>query len=198
MPFALLIIGGVLLVSAARGTVTQGPNGSPGLFTLLESDFTGQNNFVFWFVTILAIGAVGYIQKLRPLSVAFLTLTIIVLFLRKGTGFFAQALSAISATQSATPSISTAGSTAASANSALNLSSLLSSPALSSSVASAPNVGSSDLSSLLSSSALSSSVPSSPVSSSTTSSSTISDNFGSSLLPASSDTDLSFPSLGIG
>jgi hypothetical protein len=116
MPFALLIIGAVLLVSAARGTVASGPNGGPGLFTLVESDFTGQNNFIFWFVSILLIGAVGYVPKLKPLSIGFLTLVIMVLFLKKGNpsgaggGFFAQVLQGVGSTQSASPSVNQAAS----------------------------------------------------------------------------------------
>jgi hypothetical protein len=107
MPFALLIIGGVMLVSAARGTTTQTANGGPGLFPLLQSDFTGSNNFVFWFLSIIAIGAVGYIPKLKPLSVAFLTLVVIALFLSKGNpnaaggGFFTQLLAGLGDTEGA-------------------------------------------------------------------------------------------------
>lgn len=125
MPFALLIIGAVLLISAARGTVT----GQNGLFYLLESDFTGSDNFIFWFVSILVIGAVGYVPKLKPLSVAFLTLVIIVLFLKRGNpsgvggGFFSQVLQGVGSTQSASPSVSAgaagSGSTASQGGSSL-------------------------------------------------------------------------------
>ena len=80
MAFALLIIGAILLVSAARGT-TDGPD---GLFTLLRGDFTGQGNFIYWFVAILLIGMLGYIPKVKPISVAFLALVVLVLFLSRG------------------------------------------------------------------------------------------------------------------
>ncbi len=83
MPFALLIIGATLIVAGVR-------NQQDKLFTLVKNDFAGPNNFIFWIVSILAIGAVGYIPKLKPISTAFLGLVIVVLFLRKGTGFFAQ------------------------------------------------------------------------------------------------------------
>jgi hypothetical protein len=203
MPFALLIIGAVLLISAARGTTNTGPNGAPGLFALLESDFTGSDNFIFWLVAILIIGAVGYIPKLRPISVAFLTLVIIVLFLTKGNpsgvggGFFAQFTSAIGGTQSVNPS-TYASSTASAGGSSLT--SLLSGIEGSNPVLSAPG---SDLSSLGLGSASSASgsnitsliggiegsnpVESSPVQSPL-----------NSLSPVASSTDLSFPSLGIG
>lgn len=103
MPFALVTIGLVLLVAAIRGTQSQ-------LYTLVQGDFTGPNNFVYWFVSILIIGAIGYIPKAKPFSVAFLALVIIALFLTKGKpsapggGFFQQFTTALSTTQTATPS----------------------------------------------------------------------------------------------
>ena len=94
MPFALAIIGIVLLVAGVR-------NKQDDLFSLLKGDFTGPNNFIFWMLSILAIGALGYIPKLKPLSTAFLALVIVVLFLRKGTGFFAQATQVLQGTTTA-------------------------------------------------------------------------------------------------
>lgn len=79
MPFALLIIGVFLLVAGVRDKQND-------LFTLVKGDFSGPNNFVFWIVSILIIGAIGYIPKLKPLSTAFLVLVIVVLFLSKGSG----------------------------------------------------------------------------------------------------------------
>jgi hypothetical protein len=180
MPFALLIIGAVLLISAARGTTetvasSTGGAAGPGLFVLIESDFTGTDNFIFWFVAILLIGALGYVQKLRPLSIAFLALVIIVLFLRRGTGFFSQFVSAISTSQVAAPS---------------------------NNVAAQASQGGSSLTSLLSGIEGSNPVLPSPVTSSSpvASAPTQSSNLLSfpSLSPASSSTDLSFPALGIG
>ena len=89
MPFALLIVGIALLASSVRNTQDK-------LYTLVKGDFSGPNNFIFWTVSILAIGAVGYIPRLKPLSTAFLALVVIVLFLTKGNpklkggGFFQQ------------------------------------------------------------------------------------------------------------
>jgi hypothetical protein len=106
MPFALFIIGAVLLISAVKGT-TDGPN---GLYALLVSDFTGQGNFVYWVVAILLIGALGYIPKAKPISVAMLGLVVIVLFLTKGNpsgiggGFFEKFTAGLAATQTATAS----------------------------------------------------------------------------------------------
>lgn len=98
MPFALLIIGIVLLVAGVRGTQST-------LFSLVQGDFTGDSNFFFWFVSIILIGAIGYIPKLKPVSTAFLVLVVMVLFLTKGKpgasggGFFAQFTSALQSTQ---------------------------------------------------------------------------------------------------
>lgn len=94
MAFALLIIGVTLLVAAIRNT--QGT-----LFGLLAGDFTGQNNFIFWGASILIIGAVGYIPKVKPISTAFMGLVILVLFLKKGQGFFPQFAAALGSAQAA-------------------------------------------------------------------------------------------------
>lgn len=102
MPFVLLIIGVVFLVSSVRGTQGQ-------LGTLIQGDFIGQNNFVYWLVVLLLIGSVGYIQKLKSLSVAFLVLVILVLVLTRGNpsgvggGFFSQLTSQLASTTSASP-----------------------------------------------------------------------------------------------
>lgn len=107
MPFALLIIGVWLLIAGVRDTA--GPATQPGtLFYLLHGDFTGPNNFIYWFLAIVLIGALGYIPRLKPLSTAFLALVLVVLFLKKGNasgvggGFFGQFLSGIGVSQTAT------------------------------------------------------------------------------------------------
>lgn len=98
MPFALIIVGIFLLVSAARSTQDD-------LFTLIRGDFTGPNNFFYWAISIMFIGAIGYVPKLRPLSTAFLVLVVIVLVLTKGNpnapggGFFQQFTSQLGLTQ---------------------------------------------------------------------------------------------------
>ncbi len=100
MPFVLIIAGVVLLIAAIRNTQQD-------LFFLLAKDFTGKDNFIYWFVSILIIGAIGYIPKLKPVSDGFLILVILVLFLRKGTGFFDMFQSQIGSTQSNRPVVST-------------------------------------------------------------------------------------------
>src|ERR1700674_2015741 len=101
MSFSLFIAGGVLLIAAIR-------NSQSDLFTLLQGDFTGPNNFVYWFLAILLIGAVGYIPKLKPFSVAFLVLVVLVLILARGNpngisgGLFGQLTKQLATTQTAT------------------------------------------------------------------------------------------------
>jgi hypothetical protein len=122
MPFALIIIGVVLLISSARNTLTN--QQGTGLYQLLASDFTGSDNFIYWAVAILLIGALGYVPKLKPLSVAFMTLVILVLFLKKGTGVFSQFVSAVGSTQSVTPTLSVSSGSSSSSSSSSSTSSL--------------------------------------------------------------------------
>ena len=114
MPFALLIIGLVLLIASVRNT-TSGPN---GLFALVQGEFTGPNNFLYWMTAILVIGFIGYVPKLKPLSTAFLGLVVVVLFLSKGVipggagGFFQQFTQGLASTNSqaaATPAAPATG-----------------------------------------------------------------------------------------
>lgn len=74
MPFALLIIGLLLVVAGARGTAGD-------LATLLKSDFSGSNNFFYWFGSILLIGALGYYSPAEKVSRMFLALILIVMIL---------------------------------------------------------------------------------------------------------------------
>lgn len=90
MPFALLTIGLVLTVAAVNGHESD-------LFTLVKGDFGGPNNFVYWFIAIMVIGSLGYIEKFRPLSHMFLALVLVGLLLHK-QGFFNQFQSAIAGT----------------------------------------------------------------------------------------------------
>lgn len=89
MPFALLIIGAVLLVASVRDKQSD-------LFSLIKGDFTGSDNFVYWTLSILLIGALGYVPSLQKLSRLFMALVVVVLFLHK-QGFFAQFQQQISA-----------------------------------------------------------------------------------------------------
>lgn len=88
MPFALIFLGILFVVVGYRGT--QGD-----LVELLKGDFTGQGNFIYWIVSIIVVGAVGYIPKLKSISDGFLVLILLVLFI-SNQGFFSQFTSQIS------------------------------------------------------------------------------------------------------
>lgn len=101
MPLALLLVGIIFLTAAVRGK-----DQTDKLFDLIKDDFTGPNNFFFWLISIWVIGAVGYYKPLRPLSVAFMTLVVIVLFLAN-EGFFTKFIAQIGATQTIGKGLST-------------------------------------------------------------------------------------------
>lgn len=82
MPFALLLIGLVLVVSGVKNTLGE-------LATTVKSDFSGEGNFFYWITAIGAVGAVGYIPSARTFSRMFLTLILVAMVL-SNRGFFAQ------------------------------------------------------------------------------------------------------------
>lgn len=81
MSIFLITSGVFFLVAGARDT--QGE-----LLTLLRNDFVGTGNFVYWYISLVIIGAIGYIKELRGLSHAILALVIIVMMV-SNRGFFA-------------------------------------------------------------------------------------------------------------
>lgn len=93
MPFALGIIGILLIVSGARGTYPQ-------LKELLVKDFTGQGNFFYWIVAIGVVGSVGYVPSMEKFSRAFLALIIVAMVLSH-RGFFAKFMQALQSVQGA-------------------------------------------------------------------------------------------------
>lgn len=80
MPFVLLAIGLLLVVTSIRGTVFD-------LGRLVVGDFTGQPNFFYWIVALFIIGALGYVDELQAPSRMLLALVIVVLIL-SNKGFF--------------------------------------------------------------------------------------------------------------
>lgn len=104
MPYALLIIGAVLLVAAVRNTYKD-------LWALVESDFSGTGGFLSWVAAIAVIGGLGYIPKLKPLSIALMTLLLIVLVISNG-GVFAKLQAAIQGAGVATGTAGVTGATA--------------------------------------------------------------------------------------
>lgn len=108
MAFAFLFIGIILIISAARGTLSD-------LGTLLKSEFTGSNNFFYWLIAIGIIGAIGYNSKAAPFSRAFLALIIIAMILANG-GVYENFMEAIQNI----PTTSTAGAGTAAGNTVSN------------------------------------------------------------------------------
>jgi hypothetical protein len=108
VPFVLILAGVVLLIAAVRGPSCGAVPCHQALFYLLAKDFTGPNNFIFWFVSILIIGAIGYIPKMKPISDGFLILVIVSLFVRKGAqgqSFIVMFENQIAGTQGARPMV---------------------------------------------------------------------------------------------
>jgi len=95
MPFALVIIGLVLIVTGAKDTYQQ-------LGKQVVSDFTGENNFTWWLVSLGAVGSLGYVKAIRPFSQAFLILIILAMVIKNG-GFFQLATAALEAGPEAPP-----------------------------------------------------------------------------------------------
>ena len=103
MPFAFIIVGSMLVVSGVRGT-------SDNLFTLVKGDLTGKDNYIYWAISILILGSLGYIDEIRPLSRAFLVLVLVGLILHNGGFFdlFNQAITTISNTNKSSAASATA------------------------------------------------------------------------------------------
>jgi hypothetical protein len=87
MGMALTFTGILLIVTGAQNTYAAFGN-------QLRGDFTGQNNFTWWFLAIIFVGMLGYIPALKSFSRWFLALILIaILFSHKG--FFASLTNAL-------------------------------------------------------------------------------------------------------
>lgn len=106
MAISLIVIGLTLLVAAANLNVLT-------LSALVGGEFRGQNNFFYWIVAFIMIGALGYIPQLRKFSIALLALVVVAIALNKGSGFFTQIESALGDT-SGSASASTGSSSSSS------------------------------------------------------------------------------------
>jgi hypothetical protein len=87
MPFALLAIGLLLVITAYNNTQEV-------LSRQLKADFSGNTGFIYWIAAIVIVGSIGYIRPLQSVSRAFLALILIVIFLTNSGVFskFNQAL----------------------------------------------------------------------------------------------------------
>lgn len=111
MPFALIVAGILLFITAINNTWKVGPNGGPGLFPQLYQDMFGANGgFVYWAAGIVVVGLIGYIPAFKKPADTFIILIIFAMIIKNG-GFFTQLQSALQAG----PGGSTAASATASA-----------------------------------------------------------------------------------
>lgn len=83
MPFALTTIGILFIVVGFQDTYKA-------FFTQVESDFSGSDSFIYWFVSIGIVGSLGYIPELKTFSRASMALILIVMFIANKGGVFAQ------------------------------------------------------------------------------------------------------------
>lgn len=90
MPLFFLIVGILLIIVGINDRIDD-------LLNLLKEDFVpsdGQPSFMLWILIILAIGLVGGVKSLRPVSNAFFVLLVIVVLLAN-KGFIQQFTQAI-------------------------------------------------------------------------------------------------------
>lgn len=79
MAYAFILFGLLLTVAGVRGKQSD-------LLALVKGDFTGPKSFVWWTISIFAIGALGYVKDLRPFANAMLILVLLVLVLSQSKG----------------------------------------------------------------------------------------------------------------
>ncbi len=82
MPFALIFVGIVLVISAVEGTEIS-------LGQQLKKDFTGQGSYLYWAVALVAVGAIGYVNELKKFSDTFMALLLVSL-LFQNSGVFSK------------------------------------------------------------------------------------------------------------
>lgn len=87
MPFALVFIGLIMIVTGAKGT-------HKALGQQLTADFTGPGNFFYWITAVGVLGALGSIPGFKPFSRMFMTLVIVAMVIKNG-GVFDKFMSAL-------------------------------------------------------------------------------------------------------
>lgn len=112
MPYALVIVGLLMIVTGINNTYSQ-------FGAQLQADMTGSNNqgrgFIVWVIALFLVGALGYINNLRTFSHYFMALILISMILAN-KGVFAQFQKALNSgpvapTASPEPSAPSSGST---------------------------------------------------------------------------------------
>lgn len=80
MPFALVIIGLLMIITGINNTYAQ-------FGAQLQTDFGGSKGFLVWALALAAVGALGYIENLRTFSHYFMAL-ILLSFILSNKGVF--------------------------------------------------------------------------------------------------------------
>lgn len=88
MPFALLFVGMILIITGFQNTYSQ-------FGKLVAGDFTGDDNFIYWVISLGAVGSIGYAKDLQGFSRAFMALIILVMIFKKDTGLFGKLTDAL-------------------------------------------------------------------------------------------------------
>lgn len=118
MPFALIVVGILLFVTAINNTWKVGPNGGNGLFPQLYADmFSEDGGFVYWAAGIVIIGLIGYVPAFKKPADTFIILIIFAMIIKNG-GFFQQLQAGLQAGPSGTSSTASTSTTAAGATTA--------------------------------------------------------------------------------
>jgi hypothetical protein len=89
MPFALTVIGLLLIVTGVRNTYAQ-------FGAQVQRDVMGDKGFIRWIIALGAVGAIGYVKDLRTFSHYFMALILISMVL-SNQGFFQKFQAAIDA-----------------------------------------------------------------------------------------------------
>lgn len=98
MPFALITIGLILIVTGARDTYRQ-------FGTMVAADMTGSNGgagFIYFAAAIGGVGALGAIEQLKTFSHVFMALILISLILNN-SGVFAKLTQALQGAKNIRP-----------------------------------------------------------------------------------------------
>lgn len=74
MPFFFVFVGVLLIVTGVKDTYVA-------LGNQIVKDFTGPSNFFVWVLALGAVGSLGYVEKLRPFSNAFMVLILLAMVL---------------------------------------------------------------------------------------------------------------------
>lgn len=84
MPYVLTIAGLMLIISGVRDTYAA-------FGSQLKKDFMGdgsQKGFIWWIAALVIVGSIGYVEKLKGFSTAFLALVIIAMVINDKGGVF--------------------------------------------------------------------------------------------------------------